>query len=379
MVGKVQKVWPSPAERSTDGGMSRTLTHEALAELVGGKLVSGDPSLVVTGLNSLADAQAGEVSFLGNPRYAAQLGTTAATAVLVGADHAQPLPGKALILVENPTLAFSAVIRFFGSRPQEHPPGIHPTAHVAASAKLDPAKVSVGPNAVVQENAVIGDGSVIQAGAFIGYSVRLGKDCIIHPNASVLDHCVLGDRVVLHSASVVGSDGFGYEFAGGKHVKVEQLGNVQIDDDVEIGSCTSIDRARFGKTHIGAGTKIDNQVQIAHNVVTGKHCVLVSQVGISGSTHLGDYVVMGGQSGAAGHLRIASQTTLLGRSGAIKDITEPGQHWTGFPARPLGEGRRLMAYPAMVPGLQQRVKSLEAKLAELEAKLIKEAAPAVAS
>jgi UDP-3-O-[3-hydroxymyristoyl] glucosamine N-acyltransferase len=269
----------------------------------------------------------------------------------VNAEHAQPLEGKALIQVANPTLAFSAVIHFFGSKPQTHQPGVHPTAYVSATAKLDPTQVYVGPNAVVEDDAVIAAGTQIHAGAFIGYAARLGENCVIHAQAVIKDHCVLGQRVIIHSSSVIGSDGFGYEFSDGKHIKVDQLGIVQIDDDVEIGSCTTIDRARFGKTHIGQGCKIDNLVQIAHNCVLGKHCVLVAQVGISGSTRLGDYVVMGGQSGAAGHLKIASQSTILGRAGVLKDITESG-HYTGFPARPLQEGRRLMAYPAFVPELQ---------------------------
>jgi UDP-3-O-[3-hydroxymyristoyl] glucosamine N-acyltransferase len=347
---------------------TKTLTHHALAELVHGQLICGSAEGSITGLNSLSEATAGEVSFLGNPRYLPELAKTAATAILVSAEHAQPMEGKALIQVGNPTLAFSTVIDFFASKPQAHAPGIHPTAYVSPTAQLDAAQVYVGPNAVVEDEAVIGAGSYIHAGAFIGYAVKIGKDCVIHPQAVIRDHCVLGDRVTIHSSSVIGADGFGYEFSAGRHVKVPQLGIVQIDDDVEIGSCTTIDRARFGKTHIGEGCKIDNLVQIAHNCVLGKHCILVSQVGISGSTRLGDYVVMGGQSGAAGHLKIASQVTVLGRGGVLKDLTAAG-HYTGFPARPLQEGRRLMVYPALVPEINQRVKTLEKRLAQLEAQL----------
>ena len=195
----------------------------------------------------------------------------------------------------------------------------------------------------------------------MGQGARLGADCFLHPKCVVKDYCVLGARVIVHSSAVIGSDGFGYEFVEGRHKKIDQVGIVEVGDDVEIGASSTIDRARFGKTVIGAGTKIDNLVQIAHNVTTGKHCAFASQVGISGSTRLGNYVIMGGQSGAAGHLKIADQVTVLGRGGVIKDLTTAG-HYTGFPARPLGQGRRLLAAPALVPGLIKRVRALEEKL-----------------
>jgi UDP-3-O-[3-hydroxymyristoyl] glucosamine N-acyltransferase len=345
--------------------MFQPLTHSALARMVNGQLRSGDPDGLVRGMNSLDEAVAGEVSFLGNARYAGKLGKTAATALLVAEDNAAPLEGKALIVVENPTLAFSAVVRHFAMPPPVLPSGVHPRAYVAETAVLGDG-VHVGPNAVVEDGAVIGAGSVIHGGAYVGHGVRMGECCVIHPQTAIREYCVLGDRVIVHSCSAIGTDGFGYELSGGRHVKVEQVGVVHLEDDVEIGSCTSIDRARFGKTVIGAGTKIDNQVQIAHNVVTGKHCILVSQVGISGSTQLGDYVVMGGQSGAAGHLKIASKAMIMGRGGVTKDVTESGSY-TGFPVRPLQEGRRLMAYPGMVPELRDRIKALEQRLAQLEA------------
>jgi UDP-3-O-[3-hydroxymyristoyl] glucosamine N-acyltransferase len=344
--------------------MSEPLTHSALAALVSGILRSGDPDALVHGLNSLSEAQPGEVSFLGNSRYLPQLATTEATAVLVTADHSSPIEGKALIEVANPTLAFSAVITHFGVKPQTVEPGIHPTAHVAASAQVHPT-AHIGPLAIVEADAIIGPHCRIYGGAYIGHAVRLGEHCVIHAQVAIREHCILGNRVIIHSCSAIGTDGFGYEFSGGRHVKVDQVGIVQIDDDVEIGSCTSIDRARFGKTHIGAGTKIDNQVQIAHNVVIGKHSILVSQVGISGSSRLGDYVIIGGQAGVAGHLKIASRVTLLGRSGATKDIPAPG-YYTGFPAKPVMEGRRLMVYPTLVPELKAQLKALEKRITELE-------------
>lgn len=319
-------------------------------------------------MNSLSEAVAGEVTFLGNPRYAPQLKTTQATAALVTPDFADVPENMAIIRVANPTLAFSAIIKYFGPDPRPFVPGVHPTAVVAASAKVDPTKVYVGPHVVIEDDAEVGDGSAIHAGSFVGFAARLGRDCVLHANAVIKDRCVLGNRVVIHSSTVIGTDGFGYETVQGRHLKIEQVGIVQIDDDVEVGSCTTIDRARFGRTHIGEGTKIDNLVQLGHNVVTGKHCILVSQTGISGSTRLGHYVVMGGQVGVAGHLEIGNQVTFLAKSGVTKNVLEAGAY-TGYPAKPLIEGRKMLTYPARVPELLDRVKELEKKLAALEQRL----------
>ncbi|MDB6138800.1 MAG: UDP-3-O-acylglucosamine N-acyltransferase [Verrucomicrobiaceae bacterium] len=348
-----------------------TLTLQALATLVGGLLVQGDAGAEITGLNSLSEAVEGDVSFLGNPRYKPQLKTTRASAILVTPGLVDTPEGKALIEVDNPTLAFSAVIKFFGPEPRPLVMGIHPSAVVSVSARLDPTKVSVGPHAVIEDEAVVGDGSIIHAGAYIGYAAQLGTNCVIHANAVIKEHCLLGQRVIIHSGAVIGSDGFGYELVQGRHQKIEQLGIVQIDDDVEVGSCTSIDRARFGRTHIGAGTKIDNLVQIGHNVATGQNCILVSQTGISGSTRLGNYVVMGGQVGVAGHLEIADQVTLLAKSGVTKNLPSPGAY-TGYPAKPLIEGRKMLTYPGRVPELLERVKELERKLADLDGRAVAE-------
>jgi UDP-3-O-[3-hydroxymyristoyl] glucosamine N-acyltransferase len=344
------------------------LTHQALAELVGGKLVQGDPAGLITGIQSLSEADAGDVSFLGNPRYTPQAKTTRATVLLVGQDFTEPLDGKALVQVSNPTLAFSAVIRYFGPPLRPVVPGIHPTAVVSDGAIFDRTKVHVGPHVVIEDEATLGDGCVLHAGAFVGFGAKLGEQCVLHANAVIKERCLLGDRVVIHSGSVIGTDGFGYETVRGQHLKIEQVGTVEIGDDVEVGSCTTIDRARFGKTIIGTGTKIDNLVQLGHNVVTGKHCIIVSQTGISGSTRLGNYVVMGGQVGVAGHLEIADQVTFLAKSGVTKSVPTPGAY-TGYPAKPLIEGRKMLTYPARVPELLERVKQLEQKLAEMEKRL----------
>lgn len=345
--------------------MSTSITHQRLAELVGGQLFQGDPEGVVTGLNSISEAEPGDVTFLGNERYLNALRSTHATAALVAADFEEPLPKIALIRVENPTLAFSSVIRFFGPPSREFHAGVHPSAVVAQSAQFNPEQVSIGPCAVIEENVIIGDGTTIHAGVFIGHGARLGMDCVLHANCTIRDMTQIGNRVIIHSGSAIGTDGFGYQFSQGRHQKIEQVGIVQIDDDVEIGSCTTIDRARFGRTWIGEGTKIDNLVQIAHNVVIGQHSIVVSQVGISGSTHIGSHVTIAGQVGIAGHLEISDQVTLLAKAGVTKNITEPGAY-TGFPAKPLMEGRRMLSAPAKIPEMMERIRELEKKLAALE-------------
>lgn len=349
--------------------MSNSINLQKLAELVGGELAAGAADKVVTGLNSIADAGPGEVTFLGNTRYLPTLKTTRAGAVLVSDDlDASDAPaGLALIRVKNPTLAFSSVIRFFGSTSMEFVPGVHPTAVVASSAVFDPQKVSIGPHAVIEDDVVMGDGCIIHAGAYLGRGAKLGTDCVIHANAVIQDRCLLGSRVIIHACSAIGTDGFGYEVSNGRHQKIEQVGIVQIDDDVEIGSCTTVDRARFGRTWIGEGTKIDNLVQVAHNCIIGKHCIIVGQVGISGSTRLGNYVVLGGQVGLVGHVELGDKVMVHAKSVVTKSLPQAGAY-LGYPARPLMEGRKMMALPARIPELIDRVRELEKKLAALEAK-----------
>ena len=340
-------------------------TLQEVATLVGGTVTAGDAAMVLTGFSSIAEAESGDITFLGNPRYAPALKKSRASAVLVD-ETFQDIPASmAVIRVVNPTLKFSAIIEQYGPPKRAFAPGVHPTAVISATAKLNRDAVAVGPYAVIEDDVVIGDGSSIGAGACIEAGARLGEGCAIHPNVVIKHRCLIGNRVILHSGTVIGSDGFGYELQNGRHMKIDQVGIVQIDDDVEIGSCTTIDRARFGRTWIGEGTKIDNLVQIGHNCIIGKHCILCGQVGISGSTRLGDYVVMAGQVGVAGHLNIGNQVTFLAKSGVTKDHLEPGAY-TGYPAKPLLEGRRLMTYPARVPELIDRIKELEERVAALD-------------
>ena len=299
-----------------------------------------------------------DVSFLGNEKYHGQFLQTRAAAVIVARGVTDGPPDTGLIAVENPSLAFAVVVRHFAAASRKFAPGIHPRAFVDPTATLDPAKVRVHAGAVVLAGALIGDGSDIGPNSVISEDVIVGKDCTIMANASVRERCVLGDRVILQPGVVIGSDGYGYELSGGRHLKIDQVGIVEIGDDVEIGANTTIDRARFGKTIIGEGTKIDNLVQIGHNVVIGKHCLIVSQTGISGSARLGDYVTVAGQVGIAGHVTIGSKAMLGGRSGVTSNLPG-GVVYGGKPAQPLRAEMKLQALVRRLPKLVARVKALE--------------------
>jgi UDP-3-O-[3-hydroxymyristoyl] glucosamine N-acyltransferase len=339
-------------------------TVGAVAEMVGGRLLRGEAAHELTNFAALDQADATCVSFFGNPKYRDQLARTRAGLVLVPEGEVTADQAGALIAVANPILAFDRIVRAYGTLPPPFEPGVSSAAFVDPEAVLDPAEVSIGPNASILRGARIGKGTRIGAGAVVGEGVVIGEDCVIGPNVTICQGCLVGDRVILHPGVVIGADGFGFEFVEGRHCKIEQLGIVRIGNDVEIGASTTVDRARFGETVIGEGTKIDNQVQIGHNCLIGKHCIIVAQSGISGSSRIGDYVVMAAQSGVAGHLTIADRVTLGGRSGAISSIEEPGGTYFGFPARPFKEDRREAMRVKQLGNLMKRVKDLEARLGD---------------
>ncbi len=337
-------------------------TAGEIAELVEGRLARGEPDLPLTNFAALDQADASCVSFYGNAKYAEQLSATRAGLVLL-TDAEVEVPGSvALVVVENPVLAFDTIIRKYGVTPPAFIAGISEFACVDPDATVDAESVSIQPNATIGAGVAVGKGSRIGAGAVLCEGARIGENCEIGPNVTIREGCIVGDRVIIHPGVVVGGDGFGFEFVEGRHRKIEQLGIVRIENDVEIGASTTIDRARFGETVIGEGTKIDNQVQIGHNVIIGKHCIIVAQTGISGSTRIGDYVTLAAQCGVAGHLQIADQTTCGGRSGVISSITEPGGTYFGYPARPLKENRRESMRLKQLGGLMKRVKELEKKI-----------------
>ena len=332
-----------------------------LATLVGGTLKNGDPTLEITGFASLKEAVPGDLSFFHDTRYNERLLKTKASAVLVPADFTDLPPQAAYIAVADPSRSFELIVETYGFQPAPFEAGVHPSAVVAESVKLDAAKVSVGPNAVIEAGVELADGVEIGAGCFVGRNARIGSGSKLFANSSVHAECILGSGVILHSSVVIGGDGFGYEFSQGRHRKVRQAGIVQIDNEVEIGAGTTVDRARFGRTWIGEGTKIDNLVQIGHNVVIGKHCIIVAGTAIAGSAIVGDYVVIAAQVGIAGHVTVGPQATLAARCGVTRDLPG-GQTYLGFPAIPASDEKRRLASINRLPQLQARVKELEAQL-----------------
>jgi UDP-3-O-[3-hydroxymyristoyl] glucosamine N-acyltransferase len=334
-----------------------TFTLEQLANTSGGELV-GDPSLQITGAASLAEATPGEVSFFANPKYIGLLRKTRASAVFVPADFAESIT-PAQIRVSNPTKAFEQVVLKLAPKPIQFVPGIHPTAVVDPSAQLGE-RVSIQPHAVIEAGTKIGDDTIIGAGSYIGHETTIGSSCLIYPSVTIRERSRIGSRVIIHSGAVIGADGFGFEMVDGRQQKIQQLGIVQIDDDVEIGANTTIDRARFGRTWIQQGVKIDNLVQIAHNVVVGKDSVIVAQSGISGSTRVGQRVMMGGQVGIVGHLEIGDGTAIGAQSGISKSTQ--GGAWFGSPAVPLAEAKQQIAWVHRLGKLFARVKEIEKKL-----------------
>jgi UDP-3-O-[3-hydroxymyristoyl] glucosamine N-acyltransferase len=334
-----------------------TFTLEQVANTSGGELV-GDPSLRITGAASLAEATPGEVSFFANPKYIGLLRKTRASAVFVPADFAESIT-PAQIRVSNPTKAFEQVVLKFAPKPIQFVPGIHPTAVVDPSAQLGE-RVSIQPHAVIEAGTKIGDDTIIGAGSYVGHETTIGSSCLIYPSVTIRERSRIGSRVIIHSGAVIGADGFGFEMVDGRQQKIQQLGVVQIDDDVEIGANTTIDRARFGRTWIQQGVKIDNLVQIAHNVVVGKDSVIVAQSGISGSTRVGQRVMMGGQVGIVGHLEIGDGTAIGAQSGISKSTR--GGAWFGSPAVPLAEAKQQIAWVHRLGKLFARVKEIEKKL-----------------
>lgn len=308
-----------------------------IADFVGGEF-AGDRSRTLSTVAPLASAKGDQLSFLSNRKYAGELAATRAGAVLVPKN----LEGNDArwIRVEDPYFAFAKIMtRWFSNRPV--PKGISPKAVIAPSAKLGD-KVALGHFAVIGENVVIGNNVTIFQSVSIEAASIIGDDCIIYPNVVIYDGARIGNRCIIHSGVVIGSDGYGFATHGGRHHKIPQIGIVRIEDDVEIGAGTTIDRAALGETVIGEGTKIDNLVQIGHNVKIGKHCLLVSQVGIAGSTELGDYVAVAGQSGFSGHLKIGNRVQVAAKSAVLEDVPDDTKVM-GSPAVPFTEFARRQA------------------------------------
>jgi UDP-3-O-[3-hydroxymyristoyl] glucosamine N-acyltransferase len=339
--------------------MQVAFSPEEIVAIVKPREMRGSTTETIRGIASLATAVPGDLSFLGNSKYRPEVPATRASVVLVPQDYkGAPGPNQLLLLVDNPSVALARLCARLEQALWPKPPaGVHPSASVARGASVA-ASATVGPLCVIEEGAEVGEGSHLQAQVFVGRGARIGADCWLMPGVIVASECILRNRVRLQPGVVVGSDGFGYEFVKGRHEKVPQVGTVTIEDDVEIGANTTLDRARFSSTVVGEGTKIDNLVQVAHNVIIGKHCLICAQTGISGSTILEDYVVLGGQVGVVGHVRLGKGAKVGAQAGINGDLA-PGVSVWGTPHRPYVFELRMQVLRDRLPDLFKRVSALE--------------------
>ena len=331
-------------------------TVAEIARILGGEAF-GETSLVLKGFAPADRAQSGDLTFAENENYFARAEQSAAAAIII--DKPFKSNQKVLIRVPSARIAFAKVLPLFFPEP-EFAPGIHATASVPPTAEVD-ATAYIGPYCVLGEDVRIGARTVLEAGNFVGAGCDLGEEVKISPNVTLYPGTEIGNRVRIHSGSVIGADGFGYVLDGGVHRKVPQIGNVIIREDVEIGANVTIDRGALGPTIIGKGTKIDNLVQIAHNVTIGEHCLVVSQAGISGSTKLGNYVILAGQVGLAGHLKIGNGVSIAAQSGVMHSIPD-GEKWFGYPAQPDRQTKRQIIALQQLPELLRRVAELEKRV-----------------
>jgi UDP-3-O-[3-hydroxymyristoyl] glucosamine N-acyltransferase len=342
--------------------MEVSFTPDQIAAIVQPQGTRGATSETVRGLAALQTAVPGDLSFLGNPKYKPQVESTQASVVLLPPDYVgEPAANQLFLLVEKPSVALARICSRIEQLLWPKPvPGVHPSAFVAPGAKVA-ASATVGPLCVIEAGAIVGERVHLQAQVFVGRDARIGDDCWLMPGVTLATNCELKQRVRLQPGVVVGSDGFGYEFVAGRHEKVPQVGSVLIENDVEIGANSTLDRARFSRTVIGEGTKIDNLVMIAHNVVVGRHCIVCAQAGISGSTTVEDYVIIGGQAGLAGHLTVGKGSKIDGQTGVNSDL-EPGSFVKGSPCLPYQLEQRVNVLRRKLPELFKRVDALEEKL-----------------
>ncbi|MCK5215336.1 MAG: UDP-3-O-(3-hydroxymyristoyl)glucosamine N-acyltransferase [Candidatus Omnitrophica bacterium] len=339
--------------------MQRTLAE--IAQFVGGNVV-GDPNTVIKGASGIKEAQSGDITFIANSKYISLIKETKASAIVVASDL--QVEGVNIIQTSNPSLAFIEIASTFIDNSRPPLKGIHKTAIIDDSVKLGK-DVNIGPYVVIEGGVAIGDGTTIYSHCFIGNNTQLGEGCLIFPNVSIRERTVIGKNVSIHSGTVIGSDGFGYINMEGVHQKIPQIGIVEIEDSVEIGANVTVDRARFDKTRIGQGTKIDNLVQIAHNVQIGKNCIIIAQVGISGSTVIEDNVILAGQSGIAGHLTIGANSVVASKSGVPNSIPPNTKVW-GNPAKPHMHSKRVNACVQRLPQYVKILNEIKEKIEILE-------------
>lgn len=325
------------------------ITLGELAEELGARL-EGDPDIVINGVADIASSRQGHITFAESNRYFSMLKNCKASAVILPEDA--PSCEKATLRVKKPRIAFVKLLQRCHP-PAEQKPGIHKSSIISESASISE-KATIGPLVTIDDGATVEDFAVISAGSYIGRDAKIGANTFIHPNVSVLNSVNIGKRCIIHANSVLGSDGYGFVTADGIHHKIPQVGIVEVGDDVEIGSCVTVDRATFGITRLGNGTKIDNLVHIAHNVVIGEHCLIVAQVGISGSVHIGDRVTLAGQVGVVGHLTIGSGSIIAARAVVTGDLPE-NSYVSGFPAKPHKEEIKIKAAMRKLPKLLKMI------------------------
>lgn len=331
-----------------------------LAEMVGGE-VHGNGEIEIVGANSIEGAKAGEITFIAHPKYLVKLKETQASAVIVSREIREA--EKPLLSVDNPLLAFTKILTLFSSKPY-HPRGIDPGAWISPSAELGK-DLSVYPSVYIGDRCRIGDRVTLFPGVFIGEDSVIGEDSILYPNVTLYPRSIIGKRVILHSGVVIGADGFGYVKEGARNLKIPQLGRVRIEDDVELGANTTIDRATFGETIIRKGVKIDNLVQVAHNVEIGEDSLIVAQVGIAGSTKIGKNVILAGQVGVVDHVEIGDNVRVGAQSGVPYDLA-PNQGYTGSPALPHQEFLRAITTFPKLPEMRKSLLDFEKRLKRLE-------------
>ncbi len=357
------------------------MTLRDIAALINARIDAdvSDGGMEIRRVAKIEEAGEGDITFLANPKYVRHLATTNASAVIV-ANALKDIPpregrGPALLRVQDPYLSFVRVLAAFNPPPDPVAPGIHPTAVVASSARLG-RDVRIAAYAVIGERAVVGDGAMIGPHAAVGDDVTIGPGSLLYSHVTVREGCRIGARVILQPGAVIGSDGFGFApRKDGSYDKIPQMGIVVIEDDVEIGANTTIDRATMGETRIGRGAKLDNLIQIAHNVTIGPHTVIAAQTGVSGSTRIGAHCVIAGQVGFAGHLEIADRTQIGAQSGLHRSITTPGEQWFGYPAMPARQAMRVMGALGQLPDLLADVRALKKHLEDLQTRLDNAAPP----
>lgn len=338
-----------------DERLSRvSVSVRQLAALVQGEVV-GDGDVEIHAARPLGEAGPGDITFIENTKHLGQLAGCQATAAIVPYNTSAAL--GALVRVADPLAAFIAIVKHFQGRAEPTIHGIDPHASIHPTAQVGP-QASIHPFAVVGERTVIGARCRLHSGVVVGNDCRLGDDVVLYPHVVLYDGTIVGDRTIVHANAVLGADGFGYRTQQGRHVKVPQLGHVEIGADVEIGACTTVDRGTFQATRVGEGTKIDNLVQVGHNCRIGRHNLLVSQMGIAGSSSTGDYVVVAGQVGIVDHVHIGDGSVIGAQAGVTKDVPS-GQHMLGSPATPLREQRRILMSLEKLPEIrrdQRRIK-----------------------